>query len=315
MAGGLAALLDDIAALAKMAAASTDDVAAATGRASAKAVGVVVDDTAVAPRYVTGVEPRRELPIIWKITKGSLRNKIVFILPIALVLSQFAPWLLTPLLMVGGTYLSFEGAEKIWEKLSGHAPEEEEEPAAERGPDAEKKVVSGAIRTDFILSSEIMVISLNEVASEALWARAVILVVVAVVITALVYGVVGVLVKMDDVGLALSRRDSPGVRRLGLGLVRAMPRVMTVISVVGVFAMLWVGGHIMLVGLDELGLHAPYGLVHHLEEAVAGVAGVGAFLAWCVETLLALVFGLCWGLVVLAAVGGVRRLLGHGKAD
>lgn len=213
MAAGLAALLDDIAALAKLTAASLDDVAGATGRASAKAAGVVVDDTAVAPRFVEGVSPKRELPIIKKITIGSLRNKLLVILPVALLLSQFAPWLLTPLLMLGGTYLCFEGAEKVIERFSPnkHA---EEELAADRGPDAEKKIVSGAVRTDLILSSEIMVISLNEVSHEPLLSRTLILVAVAIFITILVYGVVAVIVKMDDIGLALAKKDSEGAQKV-----------------------------------------------------------------------------------------------------
>lgn len=237
MAAGLAALLDDIAALAKLTAASVDDIAGAAGRASAKAAGVVVDDTAVAPRFVQGVNPKRELPIIKKITIGSLRNKLLIILPVALILSQFAPWLLTPLLMLGGTYLCFEGAEKVIEHLSHqeHAPNE---PAADRGPEAEKKITSGAIRTDLILSAEIMVIALNEVSHEPFLSRTLILIVVAIVITVLVYGVVALIVKMDDIGLALAQKDSEGAQKFGRGLVKAMPTVLSVISIVGVFAML-----------------------------------------------------------------------------
>src|SRR3954466_646452 len=160
MSAGLFGLFDDIATLARMAAASVDDVGAAAGRASAKAAGVVVDDTAVTPQYVAGVAANRELPIIRKIAVGSLRNKILFILPAALLLSQFLPWLLTPLLMMGGTYLCYEGAEKVWERLRGHTPHEL---ATELGPEAEDGMVAGAVRTDFILSAEIMVIALNEV--------------------------------------------------------------------------------------------------------------------------------------------------------
>ncbi|MDO4919844.1 DUF808 domain-containing protein [Kocuria sp.] len=301
MSAGLAALLDDIAALAKLTAASVDDVAGAAGRASAKAAGVVVDDTAVAPRFVEGVTPNRELPIIKKITVGSLINKIVIILPVALLLSQFAPWALTPLLMLGGTYLCFEGAEKIIEHFSSsdHA---EEKPAPDRGPEAEKKIVSGAVRTDLILSAEIMVISLNEVSHEPLLARTLILVVVAVLITIGVYGVVGLIVKMDDIGVALARKDSEGVRKFGLGLVKAMPRVLGVISVVGVVAMLWVGGHIILTGLANLGFAAPYEWVHHLSEGVHHVPGVGAALAWLVETFFSFLLGLVWGAVVVGII-------------
>ena len=302
MSGGLAALLDDVAAMARVAAASVDDIGAAAGRASVKAAGVVVDDTAVTPRYVTGFTADRELPMIRKIAVGSLRNKLVIILPAILLLSQFLPWALTPILMVGGVYLCFEGAEKIWEKVSGHHPEQAKEPAVVQGGDQEKTMVSGAIRTDFILSAEIMVISLNEVADEGLLARAVILVVVGIAITALVYGVVALIVKMDDVGLHLTRRASEGAQKLGGLLVRGMPKLLAVLSTVGMVAMLWVGGHILLVGSDELGWHGPYALVHHLEGAVHGVAGVGGVLAWLANTLASAIIGLVVGAVVVAVL-------------
>ncbi|MDX2355807.1 DUF808 domain-containing protein [Dietzia sp. PP-33] len=297
MAGGLAALLDDVAVLARMAAASTDDIAAAAGRASVKAAGVVVDDTAVTPQYVRDVDPSRELPIIRRIATGSLGNKAVIIV-LALLLSQFVPWILTPILMLGGLYLCYEGAEKVWERVSGH--HEKAAPVVEKGPEAEARMVRGAVTTDFILSAEIMVIALNEVTDEPFWTRAAILVVVGLFITALVYGVVSVIVKMDDVGLHLAGRDSPTTRRFGLGLVKAMPGVLEVISFVGMLAMLWVGGHILLVGLDELGVTAPYHLVHVLEEPAAAVAGIGAVLGWLVNTACSLVFGLVVGAVVVA---------------
>jgi predicted DNA repair protein MutK len=297
MSGGIVALLDDVAAMARMAAASVDDVAAAAGRASAKAAGVVVDDTAVTPRYVHGFAPDRELPMIKRIAVGSLRNKLLIILPVILVLSQFLPWALTPILMVGGVYLCFEGAEKIYEKISGHQAEHGQEPAPVQGADQEKTMVSGAIRTDFILSAEIMVISLNEVADEGLLSRAIILVVVAIGITLLVYGVVGLIVKMDDVGLHLSQRESDTARKVGLLLVRGMPKLLAVLSSVGVVAMLWVGGHILLVGTDDLGWHGPYALVHAAEEAVPAVGGV---LTWLVNTLASAVIGLVVGAVVVA---------------
>ena len=309
MSGGLAALLDDIAALARLAAASVDDVAAAAGRASVKAAGVVVDDTAVTPQYVAGVDPKRELPIIKKIALGSLRNKLLIILPAILLLSQFLPWLLTPLLMVGGTYLCFEGAEKILELVRRHEPQKET-PVVLQGPKAEGDVVKGAVRTDFILSAEIMVIALNEVAAEGFVSRAIILVVVALGITALVYGVVALIVKMDDVGLALAGRPSPRSQTVGRLLVTAMPKVLTTLSTVGVFAMLWVGGHILLVGMNDLGLHAPYSFVHWLEGFVVDVPGVGAALAWSVNTLCSLVLGLVVGLVVAAVL---HVLPWHGK--
>jgi len=301
MAGGLVALLDDVVAMAKLAAASVDDVAAAAGRASAKAAGVVVDDTAVTPRYVQGFTPDRELPIIKRIAVGSLRNKLLIILPAALVLSQWLPWVLTPILMLGGTYLCYEGAEKVWEKLAGH--EEHETPAAAVDDDHEKTMVSSAIRTDFILSAEIMVIALNEVDDEPFLSRAVILVLVAIGITVLVYGVVGLIVKMDDVGLHLAGRESGAARTVGRGLVAGMPKLLSALSTIGIVAMLWVGGHILLVGVDELGWHTLYDWVHHAEEAVGGGA-----LGWIVNTLASAVIGLVVGALVVVVVTLVKRL-------
>ncbi len=307
MAGGLAALLDDIAALAKLAAASIDDVGAAAGRASAKAAGVVVDDTAVTPRYVHGFTADRELPMVKRIAKGSLRNKLVIILPLALLLSQFLPWLLTPILMVGGTYLCYEGAEKIWEKLAHH--EEHATPAAMIGPDHEDTMVAGAIRTDLILSAEIMVIALDEVADEPFLTRTIVLIVVAFVITALVYGVVGLIVKMDDIGVRLAERPSAASQRTGAMLVRAMPGVLAFLSTLGMVAMLWVGGHILLGGLHELGATWLYDQVHHLEELVRDATGaLGGFLAWLVDTTASALFGLAVGAIVVMCVTGVRRL-------
>jgi uncharacterized protein len=313
MSGGLFALLDDVAVLARLAAASIDDVGAAAGRASAKAAGVVIDDTAVTPQYVHGLAAERELPIIRKIATGSIRNKLVFILPVILLLSQFLPWVLTPILMLGGTYLCFEGAEKIWQKISGH-DDHTEALATEIGPEQEKQMVSGAIRTDLILSAEIMVISLNEVADEPFLSRAVILVLVAIGITVLVYGVVAMIVKMDDVGLSLTKRASAFAQKVGHGLVRGMPRLLTVIGIVGTVAMLWVGGHILLVGVDELGWHWPYDLVHRIEHDVAHAIGVleGA-VAWVVNTAFSAVVGLLVGAVVVAVMHVLP--FGHGKKE
>ena len=313
MSGGLAALLDDIAAMAKLAAASVDDVAAAAGRAGAKATGVIVDDAAVTPRYVTGMSPARELPMIKNIAVGSLRNKLVFILPAILLLSEFVPWILTPLLMLGGLYLSYEGAEKIWEKVSGHSKADpaNKTPVVLKGPEQEKEMTAGAIRTDFILSAEIMVISLNEVANEGLLSRAIILIVVAIGITLLVYGAVALIVKMDDIGLHLVESGrSPG---LGSGLLKGMPVVLSVLSVVGTIAMLWVGGHILLVGVDDLGWHAPYGFVHDMELAVAAATGpLGGFLGWLTNTFFSFVAGLLVGGVIVALMHLVPKKGGHG---
>ena len=301
MAGGLAALLDDVAVLARMAAANLDDVAAASAKAGSRAVGVVIDDAAVTPQYVQDIEPRRELPIIWRITKGSIVNKIIIILPVLLLLSVFAPVLLTPLLMLGGLYLSFEGAEKLWQLVRG--TDKTSEPATARGPEAEDRVVKGAVRTDLILSAEIMVISMNAVDTDSVWMRAAVLVVVALAITALVYGAVALLVKMDDIGLAMAQdADSPSKARFGRRLVTAMPKVMTVISYVGMIAMLWVGGHILLVGTHDLGLAQPYGFVHGLENAVVGVVGIGGVLAWLVNTFFSFVLGLIIGAITILVV-------------
>ncbi len=309
MAGGLFALFDDVAALVRLSAASLDDIGAAAGRAGVKAAGVVVDDAAVTPRYVQGLAPARELSIIGRIAKGSIRNKLLFILPAVLLLSQFLPFLLTPILMIGGTYLCYEGAEKLWEKVSGHQPAEAAAEDTATDPAArEEAVVSGAVRTDFILSAEIMVIALNEVDTEPFVSRAVILAVVAVLITVLVYGAVALIVKMDDVGIALAAKKSTAVAALGRGLVRAMPVVLATLATVGVAAMLWVGGHILLVGAEELGWTWPYDLVHHAEVVVHDATGaLGGVLGWLTNTALSAVVGVVVGAVVVAVLHVVPR--------
>jgi predicted DNA repair protein MutK len=311
MSAGLFGLLDDVAALARLAAASVDDIGAAAGRATAKAAGVVIDDTAVTPQYVHGIAAERELPMIKRIALGSLRNKLLFILPAALLLSQFLPWLLTPILMLGATYLCFEGAEKVWGRFGKHGGDGgHAAPTAAVGADAERQMTSGAIRTDFILSAEIMVIALNEVADQAFVPRLIILIVVALVITAAVYGVVALIVKMDDIGLSLAQRSSRAAQKVGLGLVAAMPKVLGTLSAVGTVAMLWVGGHILLVGTDTLGWHVPYAFVHHLEEDVHhAVASIGALLAWLVNTGISAVIGLVVGSLVV----GIVHVLPFGK--
>jgi uncharacterized protein len=304
MSGGLVGLLDDIAALAKLAAASIDDVGAAAGRASMKAAGVVIDDTAVTPTYVSGLAAERELPIIRRIATGSLKNKLLFILPAALVLSEFVPILVEIILMIGGAYLCYEGAEKVHHRLSAHDPHhsDNELPAAAIGGDQEEKTIAGAIRTDFILSAEIMVIALKEVIDESFVSRSLIMVVVAFVITAIVYGLVALIVKMDDVGLRMAQSGSSGAQRIGRALVHGMPKLLTVLSIVGTAAMIWVGGHILLVGADELGWHSPYKLVHSLEDAVHDIAGVGGILAWLANTIASAIVGLAVGFAIIAAV-------------
>ncbi|WP_309570757.1 DUF808 domain-containing protein [Deinococcus sp.] len=302
MSGGLVALLDDVAAIARLAAASVDDIGAAAGRASMKAVGVVIDDTAVTPRYVTGFSPNRELPIIWRIARGSLRNKVVFILPAALLLSQFLPGAITPILMLGGAYLCFEGAEKLYEAVGGghHAAPQEQE-AALGSTDHEQKMISGAIRTDFILSAEIMALSLSEVAGEPFVSRTIILIVVALLITALVYGVVGLIVKMDDLGLKLAKSGVGAARAFGRGLVKGMPVVLGALSVIGTAAMLWVGGHILLVGLEEFGLGGPYKALHGAAVAAGhAIPALEGLVEWLVETLGSAVVGVVVGGIIVA---------------
>jgi predicted DNA repair protein MutK len=301
MAGGLVGLLDDVAALAKLAAASIDDVGAAAGRASAKTAGVVVDDAAVTPAYVQGLAAERELPIIKRIALGSIRNKLLFIVPAALILSVVAPILVEIILMFGGTFLCYEGVHKIYHSLKGD-DHDHDVPVAMQGPEAEEATVTGAIRTDFILSAEIMVIALKEVIEESLLQRAVVLAIVAVFITILVYGVVGLIVKMDDIGLSLARRGSETSQRIGRLMVRGMPVLLKWLSVIGTAAMLWVGGHIILVGTDELGWHGLYDTVHSLEESVHGVGGIGGVLAWLVNTLASAVIGIIVGAIAVAIV-------------
>ena len=297
MAGGLVALLDDVAVLARAAAASVDDIGVGAARASVKAAGVVVDDAAVTPQYVRGLAAQRELPIIRRIAVGSLRNKLLIILPAILLLSQFLPVLLTPILMIGGTYLCYEGAEKVWARVAHH---DTHASSVEDALPDEDTVVSGAVRTDFILSAEIMVISLNEVVDEPFLSRALILVVVALAITVLVYGFVGLIVKMDDVGLMLAERPGKAMAKIGRGLVKGMPKLLSVLTVVGTAAMLWVGGHILLVGTDELGLTFLYDAVHHLEEVVKdGVGALGSVAAWFVNTLASALLGLAVGALVV----------------
>jgi predicted DNA repair protein MutK len=319
MSGGLAALLDDIAAMAKLAAASVDDIGAAAGRASAKAAGVVVDDAAVTPRYVTGFTPDRELPMIKRIAKGSIINKMIILVAI-LALSTFIPWILTPLLMIGGLYLSFEGAEKLWEKVSGHSSGHEA-PVVTQGGDQEQQMVKGAIRTDFILSAEIMVIALSTmVLGETLLVKTATLIVVAIAITVGVYGVVALIVKMDDIGLKLATGQSKGSQAFGNGLVKAMPKVLTALSIIGTIAMLWVGGHILLVGASDLGWTAPYAFVHHLEEIVHHATGpLGGFLGWVVNTFFSFVAGVIVGSIIVVIMHllpfGKKHDADHGPAD
>lgn len=310
MPSGLIALLDDVAGLARLAAASIDDVGAASGKAAAKAAGVVVDDAAVTPKYVTGLAPSRELPIIAKIAVGSVRNKLLIILPVALLLAALAPWLITPILMCGGAYLCFEGAEKTLHAVLPHASSD---PGIEGDPvHLEAATVSGAVRTDLILSAEIMTLALNDVADAPLALQAGVLVVVGLAMTVVVYGVVGLIVKMDDIGLHMTRRTPPLSQAIGRGLVKGMPVVLLALTVIGTIAMLWVGGGILLHGTHELGLLAPVEFVEHL-AASAGVAlgWIGGVVEWLVTAVASTALGLVVGALLAGAVQGVRRLGRH----
>lgn len=310
MPSGLFALLDDVATIAKVAAASIDDVGAAASRAGVKAAGVVVDDTAVTPRYVTGFTPDRELPIIWRITKGSLFNKLVLILPALLLLSALAQWAITPLLMMGGAYLCFEGAEKVLHALRKDTTSLAEDAEIVADKTHEEAMVKGAVRTDFILSAEIMVIALNEVLDEHLLLRGATLAVVAVAITVAVYGVVGLIVKMDDIGLHMAKRGSRARQAVGRGLVALMPRLLAALATIGTAAMLWVGGQIFLHGLDEFHIGGIGHALHDVAHRVAGgLPGAGAW-EWLINAAGAGVFGLALGAVIV----GVLHLLPGRKA-
>lgn len=306
---GLVALLDDISVIAKAAAASIDDVGVAAAKAGTKAAGVVIDDAAVTPSYVTEFTPDRELPIIRKIALGSLRNKLLILLPAALILSQFLPWAVTPLLMLGGLFLCYEGAEKVMEKLGGDKHGETLEDEITDLAEFEKERTAGAIRTDFILSAEIMAIALAEVAGEPLLSRAVILALVGIVITIMVYGAVALIVKMDDIGLHLvDNRHTAFEKSLGRGLLHAMPRLLAALSVIGTAAMLWVGGQIVIHGAHELGLHAPSDLVHAMEHAVHEATGaLGGLLGWLTNATLSGIAGLVLGVIIAVVLHKVLK--------
>ena len=300
---GLLALLDDVAAIAKVAAASVDDIAGAAAKAGAKAAGVVIDDTAVTPAYATGFAAERELPIIGRIALGSLRNKLLILLPIALLLASLLPGAIVPLLTLGGAYLCFEGAEKVFHALAPHGDAEVEADFDTADPaHLEKEKVAGAIKTDFILSAEIMTIALGAIPDSGFWIEAVTLAIVGIGITVLVYGSVALIVKMDDIGLHLAARGRLApTRALGRGLVLAMPKIMGVLSAVGTAAMLWVGGSIVIHGLEENGFGW---LGHHIHDWAAAVAhavpaGVAGLAEWAAKAGMDGVFGLALGLVLI----------------
>ncbi len=308
---GLLALLDDVAAIAKVAASSIDDIAAAAAKAGTKAAGVVIDDAAVTPKYVHGFSADRELPIIWRIALGSLKNKLIILLPGLLALDYFAPSVITPLLMLGGAYLCFEGAEKLLHVFAPHAEEGVEQDFDTKDPThLEEEKVAGAIKTDFILSAEIMTIALATIESPSFWLQAVTLAVVGTMITVAVYGAVALIVKMDDVGLLLAAKGrTSGGRALGRGLVLGMPKLMALLSTVGTAAMLWVGGNIVIHGLEVTHLWAwPYQTIHHIAEAAANaVPAAQGFVTWVATAALDGVFGVILGMILIPVA---TRLIG-----
>jgi predicted DNA repair protein MutK len=311
MPSGLIALLDDVATIAKLAASSLDDVAGAAGKATTKAAGVVIDDTAVTPRYVIGLAPERELPIIGKIAWGSLKNKILFLLPLALLLTAFAPFLATPLLMIGGAYLAFEATEKILEKLlHEHEHEEQLVDAMVDPAELEKLQVKGAIRTDLILSAEIMAIALASLEHLSLWATAVALIAVALAVTAGVYGVVAIIVKLDDIGLHLAARRNRSARAFGSALVHVVPKLLTALSAIGTAAMLWVGGGILVHGLEEMHVltvvpRTIHAAAHWVAEGIGFASGI---VEWAVAAAAAALVGIVIGGVIVVVV---RRFTRH----
>lgn len=311
MPSGLVALLDDVSVIARAAAASLDDVGAGVAKAGSKAAGVVIDDAAVTPGYVTGFTPERELPIIWKIAQGSLRNKLLVLLPIALLLSAFLPMAIMPILMIGGLYLAFEGAEKIMEKLGGEKHGETLEDPIEDPAAFEAARVSGAVRTDMILSAEIMAIALAQVEDSSFVAQAVALALVGIIITVAVYGAVALIVKMDDVGLHLAKKTGAAAQATGRFLLRAMPVVMSLLGNIGTVAMLWVGGGIILHGLEELGVPQPAHIAHDIEHALAAATGpLGPVFGWLGYALASAVVGLALGALVAVLVHVVTSARG-----
>ena len=311
---GLLSLLDDVAAIAKVAAASLDDVAGQAAKAGVKAAGVVIDDTAVTPRYVLGFSSKRELPIVWRIALGSLRNKLLILLPAALALSYFLPDLITPLLMIGGAYLCYEGVEKLYEALApdhAHAHEAQVGTIALDPQTLEDEQVAGAIKTDFILSAEIMAITLAAIPPGSFAMRAAVLALVGIAITIGVYGVVALIVKADDAGVALAKNDSPTAmgalsRGLGRALVLGMPYFLALLSAVGTAAMIWVGGGIIVHGLDHYDVDAIPNAIHGASEAAGNVFSPAAAAAeWVVSAALSGVVGLVVGAAAIPLTGYV----------
>jgi len=308
---GLVALLDDVAAIAKVAAASLDDIGAAAARAGTKSAGVVIDDAAVTPTYVTGFHPSRELPMIWKIAKGSIKNKLLFLLPAAVLLGQFAPFLIPVILIIGGLFLCYEAAEKVLEWLHIDESTKHDEPAIVEGEGREEEMTAGAIRTDFILSAEIMAIALSEVTDEVWWQQGIILALIGVVITVVVYGAVAIIVKMDDVGLHLATEKDGALASFGRGLVNFMPKLLTAISIIGTLAMAWVGGGLLVHSVAELGWHGPEHLIQAISIPLVSIVpqSISSFLYSVQFAVLSGLMGVAIG-AILAPL--VHKIIPHG---
>lgn len=301
---GMLALLDDIAGIAKIAAASVDDVIGQAAKAGAKAAGAVIDDAAVAPKYVTGFSADRELPIIWRIAKGSFKNKLLYLLPAGLALSNFAPWAIPPLLMLGGAYLCFEGAEKIAHALGwshGHQDFAGKEKITIPSAQLEEQKAKGAIKTDFILSAEIMTISLAAIPPSNFWMEAATLATVAIMITVAVYGAVALIVKADDLGLTMAANGRlKTTRTIGRGIVKIMPGFMRWLTVIGTAAMLWVGGSIIIHGLAQLGWHTPENMILGIATTVGQSFGTAAdTVQWITRAAIDGILGICLGLILI----------------
>lgn len=294
MSSGLLALLDDIAAIVKASASSIDGVASQAAAAGSKAAGVVIDDAAVTPKYVVGLSPSRELPIIWNIAKGSLKNKILYLMPAALALGYAAHWAVAPILALGGVYLCYEGYEKLHEAYEAYFHPE----SYDKSPDdavvdvitpeeLERLRTVGAIRTDFILSAEIMAISYNAVMDQSLVTQIFVLFFVALSITAGVYGFVAAIVKADDLGLHLVKRGRTKlVKKFGRALIDYMPVFLSVLGKIGTAAMLWVGGGIIIHSI---------GPFHHMLEQILHTVHLEGFLLWLFEASISGLFGILVG--------------------
>ncbi|WP_273725069.1 DUF808 domain-containing protein [Brucella gallinifaecis] len=302
---GLLALLDDVAAITKIAAASVDDISANAARAGTKTLGVIIDDAAVTPKYVVGISASRELPLIGRIALGSLRNK-AFLIPALLVLDYYLPVAVTVLLMLGGAYLCYEGAEKIWHKImpaQSHKNEQSEEP---NDPTMlEESRVSGAVKTDFILSAEIMTLALSMIESRSLWVELITLCLVGIMVTVLVYGVVAVIVKLDDFGVLLAKKGHfDATRSFGRWIVRSVPNLLWLLTVIGTAAMLWVGGNIFIHGMHELGIHAPFRIIQALATMIAAKvsSGLSGSVTWFITALADGVLGFSLGSLLILII-------------